>query len=255
MGEDFFEYLPLEIEVNILSRLPTRAAMVCKCVCKSWRVLLATPEFVNSHMARSVPGIAVETRPKSYEVFEFVDELGFSFVEEYHREDSFNFELPFDEPFHSSVNGVWVERISCLDLETELFGTFSAPYPCDGKDYYPKTPCVLRDCLSLCNITNDFDIAIWSMKEYGDEKSWTKEVFNGESVKGDVVHACLVKVFENGDILMQFDRNTLFYYANETKTFYDYFTRDDLDEYISTILYAPSFLTLKNFVMENVSSF
>ncbi|KAL1557562.1 F-box protein CPR1-like [Salvia divinorum] len=102
MGEDFFKCLPPEIEVNILSRLPTRAATVCKCVCKSWLVLLATPEFVNSHMSRSVPGLAVETDPKSYEVFEFVNELGFNFGEEYQRDAPFNFELPFDEPIQSS---------------------------------------------------------------------------------------------------------------------------------------------------------
>ncbi|KAL1557569.1 hypothetical protein AAHA92_08129 [Salvia divinorum] len=57
MDEDFFKCLPEEIVVNILSRLPTRAAMACK----------------------SVPGLAVETHSKSYNVIEFVDELGFNF--------------------------------------------------------------------------------------------------------------------------------------------------------------------------------
>ena len=60
MGEYFFKYLPSKILVEILSRLPTRAAMACKCVCKSWFGLLATPEFVNSHIYRSVPGLLVK---------------------------------------------------------------------------------------------------------------------------------------------------------------------------------------------------
>ncbi|XP_042068097.1 F-box protein CPR1-like [Salvia splendens] len=106
MDQDFFEYLPSEIVVNILSRLPTRAATVCKCVCKPWLGLLATPEFVNSHISRSVPGIAVETRSRSYDVIEFVDELGLSFDDEHRTNVAFNFELPFDEPMHSSANGL-----------------------------------------------------------------------------------------------------------------------------------------------------
>ncbi|KAL1557568.1 F-box protein DOR-like isoform X2 [Salvia divinorum] len=106
MDEDFFKCLPSEIEVNILSRLPTRAAMACKCVCKPWLVLLATPEFVNSHISQSVPGLVVETQSKSYEVIEFVDEFGFDSG----CEDSFSFELPFDEPIHSSANGLILLR-------------------------------------------------------------------------------------------------------------------------------------------------
>ncbi|KAL1557561.1 F-box protein-like protein [Salvia divinorum] len=130
MGEDFFKYLPSEIVVNIFSRLPTRAAMACKCVCKPWLGLLATPEFVNSHMSRSVPAIAVETHTKSYDVIEFVDELGIDFDEEHFRdapfsfdevhrwgapfnfdkehrwEVTFSFSFPFGVPIRSSANGL-----------------------------------------------------------------------------------------------------------------------------------------------------
>ncbi|KAL1557563.1 F-box/kelch-repeat protein-like protein [Salvia divinorum] len=366
MGEDCFKYLPSEIVVNILSRLPARDAMICKCVCKSWLDLVATPEFVNCHMSRSVPGIAVEADSKSYDVMEIVDEIG-DFDEEYHWYAAFNFKLPFDEPIHSSANGLiflsgvghgdlilcnpvtrdyiklpsprqpiskdqfelesfgfgvsrttgqykvvrvfeerplcqyecqvytvgtgtwrkvpsgspyrlfgrlggllfngnlhWrviekiagdlVEWIYYLDLETERVSTFSTPY--HGIMPYLKTPCVLRDCLCLCYTTNDFELAIWSMKEYGDEKSWTKEVFTGKAYGGYVVfHACPIKVFENGDILLECDRDKLSYYSNTTKTYYDFSILEDRDVYISITMYSPSFLTLKNFVMENVSSF
>ncbi|XP_047943187.1 F-box/kelch-repeat protein At3g06240-like [Salvia hispanica] len=74
MGKDFFKYLSSEIVLDILSRVPTREAMACKCVCKPWLGLLAIPEFVNSHLSRSVLGIAVETRAQSYKMDEFVDE-------------------------------------------------------------------------------------------------------------------------------------------------------------------------------------
>ncbi|XP_047983040.1 uncharacterized protein LOC125223789 [Salvia hispanica] len=100
------------------------------------------------------------------------------------------------------------------------------------------------------------ELEIWSMKEYGNEKSWTKEVFTGEAFGGHfVLHASPFKVFENGDILLKCDGDKLYYYSNKTKTYHDFFIREDCDEYISTTMYTPSFLTPKNFVMENVSSF
>ncbi|XP_047944555.1 F-box protein At3g07870-like [Salvia hispanica] len=134
MGEDFFKYLPSEIIVlNIFSRLPTRAAMACKCVCKPWLGMLTTPEFVNLHMSRSVPTIAIETHSKCYDIIEFGDELDLNFDEpipcgvdylfllcfdgpihsmpndfdKEHRWDvTFNFRLPFGGPIRSSANGL-----------------------------------------------------------------------------------------------------------------------------------------------------
>ncbi|XP_041995176.1 F-box protein At3g07870-like [Salvia splendens] len=381
MGEDFFQYLPSEIIVDILSRLHTRDAMACKFVCKPWLVLLATPEFVNSHISRSIPGLAFKTHSKSYDVIDIVDEFGLDFDEEYHWEASFNFKLPFDEPIHSSANGLiflggvdhgdlilcnpvtrdyitlpsprqttskdqlafesfgfgvsrttgqykvvriflekpllgeyirqqhdfknecqvytagtgmwrkvpsdsphrfyhslvgllfngnlhWrviekdkddlVERISCLDLETELFSTFHIPPRPPGiVSHCHKMPFVLRDCLCLSYVTDDLVVVIWSMKEYGDEKSWTKEVLTGKVFRQlyEVFYACVIRIFENGDILMDWDRKKLFYYSSKTKSCYDLFSREDHNADICTTLYASSFLSLKNFAMENVSSF
>ncbi|XP_041996824.1 putative F-box protein At1g46840 [Salvia splendens] len=119
MGEDFFKYLPSTIIINILSRLSTRAVMDCKCVCKPWLGLLTTPEFVNSHMSRSVPGIVVEScSPHSCKTIEFVDELDlnfdkkhsseaiFNFDEKHRWEVTFNFRFPFDGYIISSANGL-----------------------------------------------------------------------------------------------------------------------------------------------------
>ncbi|XP_047941812.1 F-box protein CPR1-like [Salvia hispanica] len=389
MGEDLFKYLPSEIVVNILSRLPTRAAMACKCVCKPWLGLLATPEFVNSHISRSLPGLAVETQSKSFEVIEFVDELGFDFDEDNYGGVDFNFkfELPFDEPIHSSANGLiflrdynrgdlilcnpvtrdyiklpsprqttsgdqhgvesfgfgvsrtsdqykvvrifikapvlredyqkipppmpqyecqvytvgtgtwrrvpsgsprrffsefggllfngnlhWmvieiisdhlvqlVEQICCFDLETELFSSFTLPPRTPSLLlvmglHYRKEPSVLRDCLCVSHFAEDGGFVIRSMKEYGDEKSWTKEVLTRE-VCGEFSRSCPIRIFENGDILIECDRKRLFYYSNKTKAGYDLFFREDQEEHISTTMHAPSFLSLENFAVENVSSF
>ncbi|XP_047943174.1 F-box protein At4g22390-like [Salvia hispanica] len=337
---------------------------------------------VMKEIGGSVLGLAVETQSKSFEVIEFLEELGFDFDE--NRGDvDFNFELPFDEPIHSSANGLiflrgvdhgdlilcnpitrdyiklpsprqttskdqlavenfgfgvsrtsglykvarifvktplredyqkfpspmfqyecqvytvgtgtwrkvssgsprrffdefggllfngnlhWmviekitgnlVEQICCLDLETELFCTFSLPHPPPSPFlvmglHYHKAPSVLRDCLCVSHFAYDGGIVIWSMKEYGDEKSWTKEVLTRE-VCGEFSRSCPIRIFENGDILIECDRKRLFYYSNKTKAGYDLFFREDQEEHISTTMHAPSFLSLENFAVENVSSF
>ncbi|KAL0351400.1 UNVERIFIED_CONTAM: putative F-box protein [Sesamum calycinum] len=78
MNQEFFTYLPSELIINILSRLPLRTIISCKCVCKSWLNLLDTPEFAKSHLSISVPGLILyESRGhlEYLEVFEFEDEL------------------------------------------------------------------------------------------------------------------------------------------------------------------------------------
>ncbi|XP_047961870.1 F-box protein At3g07870-like [Salvia hispanica] len=78
MTSGFIVNLPLEIAINILSRLPPRAVVCCKCVCRSWLKLLDTREFVKLHLSKSVPGMAVVRScvlTNSYEIFEFEDKL------------------------------------------------------------------------------------------------------------------------------------------------------------------------------------
>ena len=155
------------------------------------------------------------------------------------------------------TNGL-VERNFCFDLEIELLNTFSVPPPCGKGERYCKTPSVLRDCLCLSHITGDGEIVIWLMKEYGDDNSWIREVFVCEVDIGFVGerHVWPIRVFENGDILME-EEDKPFYYSNKTKTFDNdiSFRGDRGSYYTSMTMYASSFLTLKNFVTENVSSF
>ncbi|XP_047959752.1 F-box/kelch-repeat protein At3g23880-like [Salvia hispanica] len=78
MTSGFIVNLPLEIAINILSRLPLRAVVRSKCVCKSWLKLLDTREFVKLHLSKSVPGMAVVqscVETNLYEIFEFEDKL------------------------------------------------------------------------------------------------------------------------------------------------------------------------------------
>ncbi|VFQ87248.1 unnamed protein product [Cuscuta campestris] len=63
--------------------------------------------------------------------------------------------------------------VSCFDLETEIFSTFSLPaIPLDHDGSYTHL-FALGDCLGLWD-SND-GIVIWLMKQYGDERSWAKE--------------------------------------------------------------------------------
>ncbi|KAL1533108.1 F-box protein CPR1-like [Salvia divinorum] len=75
MEPDFFAYLPLEINPNILSRLSVRTIGISKCVCKSWLDLFSTDDFVDSHFSKSSPALAVLMRSDRCTVFEIADQL------------------------------------------------------------------------------------------------------------------------------------------------------------------------------------
>ncbi|PRQ50249.1 putative F-box domain-containing protein [Rosa chinensis] len=45
--------LPKFICQIILLKLPTRSILICKCVCKTWRVLISDPEFAKMHFAQA----------------------------------------------------------------------------------------------------------------------------------------------------------------------------------------------------------
>ncbi|KAI3464426.1 hypothetical protein Pfo_021089 [Paulownia fortunei] len=149
--------------------------------------------------------------------------------------------------------------ISCFDLETELFSTFSPPLPLPGSGRFLGGLFVLGDYLCLCDNTSGDEIVIWLMKEYGVEKSWKKEYviskiphLAGESY--EVVNP--MKVFRDGDILMSWEDYFRFYYSNKTKTtqkidMFELHTSGSID----SMLYTSSFLSLKSFPVENVSSF
>lgn len=143
-------------------------------------------------------------------------------------------------------------HISCFDLETELYTTFSLTQL--GRGCNP-TLSVLEDCLCLCDYTVPArDVVIWVMKDYGDNESWTKEFIIKRRRPSRSLSP--FKVFKDGDtlIFLRFNDNGLLFYSSKTKAI-----KEDSGERRdrgTTFHHTPSFLSLhKTFATEHVSSF
>lgn len=62
------EDLPTNVSVDILSRLPVKTVIYCKCVCKKWRNQILESYSVNLHLSRSPAGVMIHhfTRDEMY---------------------------------------------------------------------------------------------------------------------------------------------------------------------------------------------
>ncbi|XP_047943196.1 putative F-box/kelch-repeat protein At1g12870 [Salvia hispanica] len=164
-------------------------------------------------------------------------------------------------------SGRW---ISCFDLETEVYSAFPSPPYFSRDALFGKTLSVLRDCLCVSDLSLDGRLVIWLMNE--DDQCFTKELIIiprfGYSFDA-YIHVWPIRLFENGDAFIEAD-GYLFYYSNTSGTFdgglfcysnksktidYDIVVQKVRRRESLTTMYASSFLSLKSFVMENVSSF
>lgn len=88
------------------------------------------------------------------------------------------------------------------------------------------------------------------MGEYGDETSWTKEYVKDRDVCGDYMIISPIKIFEDGDVLMEYEESLLFYYSDKTKTIrkIEMFEACSRNHFrVNAILHTPSFLSVRNF--------
>ncbi|KAL8468599.1 hypothetical protein ACS0TY_031698 [Phlomoides rotata] len=365
MEQDLLKFLPSDIIIDFLSRLPVRTIIYCKCVCKSWLSLIKTHEFVKLHLSKSVPGLIVgHLELGMYEIYEFEDRPELEHHELHNPLTKFKFPHHHYSSMFGTADGLilllginpnrhyicnpvtrdyiildisqeyinkhlvtigfgvskitgqhkvvgvihgyttdqerraicechvytletgswrttagpllyggarmgsflfgnlhWLEFkndtpwISCFDLETEIFSTFSCARPLLGSGIFLLSLVALGDFLCLCDNTSSDDIVIWLMKEYGIEKSWTKEfvirktptLFNNRSI------VYPIKVFKDGDILMSWNDTFLFCYSKKNNTTQIINTFDG--GHFQKFLHTSSFYSLKSFFKSNVRSF
>ncbi|KAK3000275.1 hypothetical protein RJ639_022805 [Escallonia herrerae] len=72
-----FSDLPPQVIIDVLSRLPTKNGIHCRCVCKAWRNLLSEPYFAGLHLSRSPTTLVIlesQFRPQPLKLVEIVDE-------------------------------------------------------------------------------------------------------------------------------------------------------------------------------------
>lgn len=164
---------------------------------------------------------------------------------------------------HGSVQnccGSGDKFIYCFDLESESFKPFPQ-FPPPPVPPVVGTLGILDDCLCFVDIRSEEEeiTAIWVMKEYGVEKSWTEilviaEVEDFACTYYDSVY--LIKAFKNGDILLSWNNDNLFYFNSKTKICEDLdITIQKEQGWIEAIAHSLSFFSLNNFNGENVISF
>lgn len=364
--KDLFANMPSEIIIEILSRLPVRTIIRCKCVRKSWLALLETQEFAKSNLRYATPGLAlIDFNSNLNKILEFNDDgqnhrhvklpcrlvtnfslpakygwiggsvngllflcnLGQPFVvcicnpitrdyieldctkecpysynkvfviygfgvskiagqhkvvmifqdcpstsdkcvcHVYTMETNLWRRIPHVSRLEHHIIAVFLngnlhwlmldlkdsqQRISCFDLETELFSSFSSPLP--GRSPITVGLSALWDCLCLCDSSNEDGTTLWLMKEYGVENSWIKYfIICKNNYHEHPLSMYPIKVFKDGDILMVWGHMMLFYYSKNAKVYEHLFYNPPT--YVDTFIHTPSFLSLKSFGMENVRSF
>lgn len=145
MNSDFFRYLPPEITMDIILKLPIESILSCKFVCKSWIKVVESPEFSKLHFPKSVPGLVVfqgTDLPNPYKILEFTDEIGPQNYAHYCKA-VLGFPFPHHAQIHSSVNGLLFMYDQDLWKPEDLF--ICNPITRDYIELPPPCP----DCLFL----------------------------------------------------------------------------------------------------------
>ncbi|KAL1560034.1 F-box protein CPR1-like [Salvia divinorum] len=118
MKPSLFTNLPSEIIPNILSRLSVRSIAISKCVCKAWLDLLVTRDFINSHLSKSAPALAVMmpmADASRCKVFELEDELDLC----HGYAPLTKFDFPYEATIEGSANGLLF--LHNLDADFDIF--------------------------------------------------------------------------------------------------------------------------------------
>nr|GEU81572.1 F-box associated domain, type 1 [Tanacetum cinerariifolium] len=232
------EDLPGNVVADILTRLPVKTIIHCKCVCKKWREYVSESYFVNLHLSRSPAGVMIHHNCQPQD---FIYHPDFA----YHRDD---------KPGVLKLLEVEHEGLYAFDVDSETFHLFpSPPYKEKHGNIRSQSLGVFKGCLCQCDSSpNEF--TIWVMKEYGIKKSWHKEVVINQSISRDLdwliyEHVTVLKGLEDGTILMLLRDHCLLVYCPRKNTIEK---REMFRIFFTGIAYRPSFLKLKTFESESV---
>ncbi|PWA90772.1 F-box associated domain, type 1 [Artemisia annua] len=217
------EDLPESVMFDILSRLPVKTIIHCKCVCKKWRNIVSDTHFVNVHFSRSRARLMIQHKSakharnchkpgilKEYMILPRQQWKSLGHVPYWLN--------GFDGPF---LNGHahWIvidqdspEKICAFDFDNETFKLFPSPL-IEHKEV------VIKESISP-------DL-YWLMSE----------------------PVSLTQGLKDGTILMVFRDVELLAYCPTRKTVED---TQIFDRYLTAMSYRPSFLKLQNFELERV---
>ncbi|OIS97377.1 PREDICTED: F-box/kelch-repeat protein At3g06240-like [Nicotiana attenuata] len=230
------EYLPQEIIIDILSRLPAKVIGQFRCVSKQWLNFLSDPQFIKFHhtihshkeesklifvsSSGALHTITFNQNPQNGTIDAIPRKLNFR-MGLWRRHG----QLPVDHgvPIGGSgilVNGAlhWLARkspdyssvIVAFYLCDEKFLELPVPNALDNNNFVLCDLVAFRGCLCmLLNDTEENKIEFWMMKEYGLEESWTKFRIAGLDLVHGLVPFCSIS---DDDVVLNVDREKLIVY-------------------------------------------
>ncbi|KAL3849336.1 hypothetical protein ACJIZ3_011218 [Penstemon smallii] len=224
--------LPSSVIFEILIKLPIQSIIRYKCVCKTWNNLILDSHFANIYLENPpftvVYGFGFSTKSEHYKVLRFVSryifEVGGS-GHEYgihgeiftigvdHKWRSFqDSSIPFYLfPCGITINGVLHlvgdDRrsgfIFAFDLEEEKGHRIPLP-PRLGDEPGNVVLAIRNGNICLCDNSNEHQVDIWTMKEYGVAESWSREIILKRRIPADLRPYPLIPIttLRNGDLLL-----------------------------------------------------
>ena len=136
------DYIPDEVLIEILQRLSVKSLIRLRCVSKSWKSLIATPAFIDSHLTHS---LSLPSNSNKLIVIDDSDCRHYKFIHDDNNDSSFhqfqNVEFPLTSSFNliGSVNGFF-----CLfeDKRFILWNPCIRKFIILSKTYGPDENCI-----------------------------------------------------------------------------------------------------------------
>ncbi|XP_074328317.1 F-box protein CPR1-like [Apium graveolens] len=250
--------------IILRDKIDAGAARICNLVTREY-ILLP----YNKNIEKSIPIIY------NYDAYDLsgygLASYGFGYVEASNEYKVVHFyEVCQQDGIYANGNLHWLacvqkdrpnDMVCTFDLEKESCRlTASAPQVGGYVDY--RTLGVLGGCLCICDNRTDSELVIWVMKDYGVKESWSKDIIIQDVNLGLRCRTFYpLKVLKDGSILIMCSATFLFTYHPGTKVWKTNIWKIDdcFKGYLLTTfhasVYVPSFISLKSFMLENVSVF